>query len=214
MTDMHEVALRLWSAGFVPVPLLPGMKHLDLGAVGWQEHHRVTRQKALKNLLFAGLLVSLDQNAPKETDVAAWFSKPGGNIGIAAGCGGLVVLDIDGQEGFERLKARHGALIASTPISRSPFGWHIYLHSATPMVSSSLHEGFRRIGHVKALGGYVVCPPSRTRAGGEYVWLDGQSAFEMAPQSLSGLDELGLSAVNPLKAQYDRLLGRGSFADR
>jgi len=102
-------------------------------------------------------------------------------------------------------------LAASTPVAQSPKGFHVYLRTVQPVISSSLHLGFQRAGHIKALGGYVVSPPSRLANGGIYQWLPGQSPFDLAPQTVENLRSLSVRTVSPLKEFYDRFMNRGGF---
>jgi hypothetical protein len=122
-----------------------------------------------------------------------------------------MILDFDHPAAYDRWRRRNVALVAATPVAKSPRGFHVYLKSAGPTVSTSLHFGFQRAGHVKALGGYVLCAPSELRNGAAYQWLPNQSPFEVAPQTVPSLQSLGLLPVSPLKAAYDRLLHRGRF---
>jgi len=79
------------------------------------------------------------------------------------------------------------------------------------MVSSSLYFGMRRVGHVKALGGYIVASPSVLKDGTSYTWQVGQSPFDVEPLLVDSLASLGLRPVSLLKHHYDRMLKRGFF---
>jgi hypothetical protein len=81
-----------------------------------------------------------------------------------------------------------------------------------PAASSSLHLGFRRAGHIKALGGWVVACPSVLADDSTYRWRPGQSLFHVEPQTVGSLVELGLHPASPHKRFYDRLRKRGTFA--
>jgi hypothetical protein len=122
-----------------------------------------------------------------------------------------LVLDFDNAAAYARWQRKNRKLTATTPVVQSPNGFHVYLKTKEPTISSSLHFGFRRAGHVKALGGYVLSPPSKFENGNSYRWLPGQSPFEIVPQTIGSLESLSLRPVSPLKAFYDRLLNRGGF---
>ena len=79
------------------------------------------------------------------------------------------------------------------------------------MVSSSLHFRLRRVGHAKALGGYVVSSPSVLKDGQTYSWLPRQTPFDVEPQLVDSLASVGLRPVSPLKEYYDRMRNRGFF---
>src|SRR5262245_45834731 len=64
------------------------------------------------------------------SQIEAWWGKwPSANIGIATGAvSGIVVLDIDGAEGWATLQeliAEHGFL-PRTPVVKTARGWHLY----------------------------------------------------------------------------------------
>lgn len=208
---MVDYALKLMTHGFLCVPLSRHGKHLDLERIGYAPLHLQTRQKRLKELCFCSVAFQLSQQPPAAEVVRKWFAGFDGNIGIVGGFRDLLVLDFDRLAVFERWQKRHRELLSSTPVAKSPHGHHVFLKLATPTVTSSLHFGFRRAGHIKALGGYVLCSPSKLKDGGVYEWLPKQSPFEVAPKTITSLQSLSLSAVTPLKAIHDRARGRGQF---
>jgi Bifunctional DNA primase/polymerase, N-terminal len=209
-----EMAVALLESGFVPVPLLPGKKHIDVEATGRKAHHFRTRSKQMKNLVFASLTTSLADFPPTKEEVGRWFQSGVCNIGLIGGFGNLAVLDFDDTRSYERFSAQNRTLASVSPTARTPDGFHVYVRSKDPMISSSLYCGMKRVGHVKALGGYVVCPPSVLSAGGRYSWAQGKSAFDCQPPLIPDLDSLGLSSVSLVKRLYDDALGRGGFVDR
>jgi len=209
----RDYALRLFDAGMICLPLRSGQKHLDLAAMGYEPVHLQTRSKTLKELAFTGTCFHFAQQPPSRDMMAAWFAGFSGNIGILTGSHNLLVLDFDTVANFERWRDGREALVNSTPVAQSPSGFHVYLRSGQPVVSSSLHFGMRRVGHAKALGGYVVASPSILKSGGAYAWLPGRSPLETSPVLVEDLASISLLAVSPLKHVYDRMLGRGSFTD-
>lgn len=209
-----ETAIALLEAGFVPLPLLSGKKHIDVEATGRKAHHFRTRSKQMKNLVFASLTTSLADIPPTKEEVERWFQSGTCNIGLIGGFGNLAVLDFDDNRSYERFSAQNHALVSKSPTAQTPDGIHVYVRSTAPMISSSLYFGIKRVGHVKALGGYVVCPPSVLSAGGSYSWVQGQSVFDCLPPLVSDLETLGLSSVSLVKRLYDDALGRGGFVDR
>jgi hypothetical protein len=104
--------------------------------------------------------------------IRKWWSKfPDSNIGIATGSG-LVVIDVDGEEGrqeFKALVAAHGAP-PSTLVSKTGNGAHlVYLaRPDSPQIRSSAVGKV----HVRGEGGYIVAPPSRHHSGRNYQWIN------------------------------------------
>ncbi|MEO1224054.1 MAG: bifunctional DNA primase/polymerase [Pseudomonadota bacterium] len=213
LTEMAGLAIRLHRLGYVCVPLRAGGKHLDLAAMGVQPVHLQCRSKRLKELAFTSVLFQLALNPPGESAIAAWLSGRRANIGLVCGVNGLVAIDFDKPDLYAAWRRRHEAIVGATPVCKSPAGYHVLVRHGLPLVSSSLHLGFRRAGHIKALGGYVACAPTSLAHGGAYRWLPGQSPIDVEPQQVESLGDMGLYAVSPLKRAYDGMLGRGSFED-
>lgn len=213
MWNARQEAVKLAAAGYLPVPLYASRKHMDVAAAGDDPLHLASRDKAMKELLFTGLAVSMVMKTPDQGTVEAMFGDSNANIGLVTGHRNLLVLDFDDAGAFRKFAEGNGRLVREAPLVRSPDGWHLYLRTPAPVPTSSVYRGLRRIGHVKSLGGYVVCPPSRLGSGGRYVWEEGHSVFEKTPPEVPGLSALGLTQVSPLKSAYDRALGRGGFVD-
>lgn len=211
---MVDTAVALLAAGYVPLPLFPGKKHIDVEAMGRKAHHFLTRSKQMKNLVFASLTTHLVDFPPSVHEVESWFKNGDCNIGLIGGPANLAVLDFDDLRGFERFSAQNLPIATVAPTATTPDGVHVYIRTARPLISSSLYSGLKRVGHVKAMGGYVVCPPSVLDRGSQYAWAKGQAVFDCAPPQIADLADLGLSAVNPVKRWYDGKLGRGGFVDR
>ncbi len=106
-----------------------------------------------------------------ETTIRRWWTTwPHANIALATGSG-IVVFDIDGQEGkdeFKALVAAHGASPA-TLASQTGRGVHLFYHARpdSPEVRSSAVGKV----HVRGEGGYVILPPSNHISGNKYKWL-------------------------------------------
>jgi hypothetical protein len=100
---------------------------------------------------------------------------PDANIGLATGRplpggGYLAVLDIDprndGDSSVEELERKHGPLPDTTVVRSGGGGWHHYFCSSEPVRSRKIMAGV----DFKAVGGYVVAPPSLHASGGMYEW--------------------------------------------
>ena len=211
MTATLDHALRLRSRGYICLPLSKGGRHLDFEAIGFEPLHLRSRTKDLKELAFRSVAYHYAQQPPDAATIRSWFESHGGNIGIVGGFNELVILDFDAPAIFESWRAEHVELCASTPLEQSPHGFHVFIRCRELRVSTSLHIGFRRGGHIKALGGYVVSTPSILKDGSSYSWLEGQSPFDVEPRSVDSLASLGIHPTSPLKRCYDRLFGRGGF---
>lgn len=206
-----EYAIQLLAKGYICVPLRVGGKHLDLQAMEYPPLHLQARRKDLKELAFRSIAFQLSQKPPTSEQTRRWFRDFAGNVGIVGGYSNLLILDFDDPAGYRTWSGRHTHLTGRTPVAKSPNGFHIYLRTREPAVSSSLYSGMRRVGHVKALGGYVVASPSVIRDGCSYSWLKGQSPFDVDPHPVESLASLSLRAVSPFKYHYDRVLNRGFF---
>ncbi|WP_434724980.1 bifunctional DNA primase/polymerase [Mesorhizobium sp. RIZ17] len=209
--ELTEYAISLLERGYICLPLRAGSKHLDLAAMEYDPLHLRTLRKDLKELAFTSVAFQLAQKPPGSGDIARWFRDFAGNIGILGGFSNLMILDFDDAAGYRAWLADHKTIANATPTAKSPSGFHVYLRTREPMVSSSLHFGLRRVGHVKALGGYVVGSPSVLGDGSSYSWIKSQSPFDIEPQVVDDLGSLSLRPVSMLKHHYNRVLKRGFF---
>lgn len=105
-----------------------------------------------------------------------WRGNADFNIGTPTGeRGGILALDIDGEEGRKSLSAlemEHAALPATASVDTPNDGEHRYL-SFPPGCGVGNSAG--RIGpglDVRGEGGYVVLPPSRLNNGRSYRWAE------------------------------------------
>ena len=206
-----DYAVRLLAKGYICLPLRAGGKHLDLAAMEYDPLHLRSQRKDLKELAFCSIAFQLSQKPPTEDDIERWFRNFSGNVGILGGFSNLLILDFDDAAAYRNWLGIHSDIASRTPMAKSPNGFHVYLRTREPAVSSSLHFGMRRVGHVKALGGYVVGSPSVLRDGSSYNWLENQSPFDIEPQPIESLASLSLRPVSPLKHYYDRMRNRGFF---
>ncbi len=102
--------------------------------------------------------------------------------GLAIICGkisgGLLVLDVDGEDGRASISGKH---LPHTPVVFTPRGMHYYYCAPEAVVASriALMPGL----DVKCEGGYVVAPPTVRSDGGAYTWADGCAidAVPLAP---------------------------------
>lgn len=102
------------------------------------------------------------ERPPSEEVIRKWFSNRQANIAIVTGSvsGDLAVLDIDHQEAAEALIP---LFEDRAPLVRTPRGGlHIYLREQARSRSRPVQPG---VADLKAEGGYVLAPPSRTDRG-------------------------------------------------
>lgn len=106
-------------------------------------------------------------------------------IAVACGASGLLVVDLDGEEGraaWGSLTARHGGH-PRTLTARTSSGFHLYYSGEGPSTARRLGPGIDTRGR----GGYVVAPPSVHASGHRYRWHDPSVPIAAAPGWLSAL---------------------------
>lgn len=103
--------------------------------------------------------------------IAEWWQRwPEANVGVRTG-GGLVVLDVDGDDGADslhELEREHGELPQTVAALTGGGGRHYYFATAEAVRNSAGRLG--RGLDVRGDGGYVVCPPSVHESGRAYEW--------------------------------------------
>jgi putative DNA primase/helicase len=106
------------------------------------------------------------------TQIETWWRKwPDANLAIRTGTiSGLLVLDVDGNEGVATLKEiidGHGPLPRHTAIVLTRRGFHIYLtYNQNLDIRPSAGAGLE----VRCNDAYVIAPPSRHATGHIYAW--------------------------------------------
>ena len=106
-----------------------------------------------------------------EATIRRWWTKyPDANIALATG-DGIVVFDIDGEEGFREFAAfvaAHGR-VPETLTSQTGRGAHLLF--ATRDGAPSVRSAARGKVHVRGDGGYIILPPSDHISGRNYRWI-------------------------------------------
>src|SRR5262245_36534311 len=129
------------------------------------------------------------QDEPAHTDQIDewWTTWPTANVGAVTGkVSGLVVLDADGPEGLESLKAL--GTPATTWLQRTgrvEGGWQQFFQHPGAQITIGNRAGLRPGLDVRGDGGYVVLPPSLHPSGRRYEWLTSPQDIELAPLSPS-----------------------------
>lgn len=209
-THTAEYLSDLYSRKLIPLPLRRNSKHLDIEAMGFQPLHFVTRRKRLKELAFDSVCYCLSQKPPSLDSIIEWFHDFKGNIGILGGYENLVVLDFDKIDFYEKWRAQHSEKLKETLTVRSPKGFHVYLRSKTPTITSSMYWNHRKVGHIKSLGGYVVAPNSSLNESALYYW-HCENTLQSNPTQINQLQDLDIYGESPIKSIYDKFMGRGYF---
>jgi len=105
--------------------------------------------------------------------IARWWRRwPDANVaGVTGPASGLLVVDIDNPAGLEALEGEYGKLPANTTTATGSGGTHIFYRYPDdgPEIRNSASKLAPGL-DVRAAGGYVLLPPSRTTR--PYTWLD------------------------------------------
>lgn len=117
------------------------------------------------------------------TTVAEWWGVwPDANIGLLCGAdSGIVVLDIDGDAGFDTLDAfqvQHGTLPETLSVITGSGGAHLYFRHPGGIVrpnAGKIGDGL----DIRGDGSYVVAPPSLHMSGNPYEWAGGGEPVHM-----------------------------------
>jgi hypothetical protein len=117
--------------------------------------------------------------------VSWWRLSPRANIGIDCGRSGLLVVDLDGEEGRDAwadLVARNGGHERTRVCVTGTGGFHIWFFGDGPSTARRLGPGIDTRGR----GGYVIAPPSVHPNGNRYRWRDSAAPIAPAPAWLLG----------------------------
>jgi hypothetical protein len=101
-----------------------------------------------------------------------WTRWPDANIGIATGkVSGIVVLDVDGEDGEARLaefEREYGALPVTAEV-KTRRGRHLYFRY--PPGTEHVRSIAKGALDIRADGAYIVAPPSLHLSGERYTWV-------------------------------------------
>lgn len=108
------------------------------------------------------------ERRPTPDEIRQWWTQwPDANIAVITGSiSGLIVLDVDGDEGAGSLKDKE---IPPTRQARTVKGTHHYYRHPGGYIASGVR--FLPGLDLRGDGGYVVAPPSRGRGGKLYEWV-------------------------------------------
>ncbi len=126
--------------------------------------------------------------------ISAWWRRfPSALIGVAIP-GGYVVVDVDGPQGWAALEAEGYTLPTTLTAITGRGEWHRHLWYRLPDgVTVGCVKGLLPCVDTRALGGYVIVPPSRS-VFGPYTWADG---FDM--EKIADAPEWLLERCTPVR---------------
>jgi hypothetical protein len=165
VTDkLHELIERYRSEGlsFIPIPYKSKVPVIE-----WKQ---------------------FQQTRPDDAQVKAWFNGYYTNLAVICGVvsGGLVVLDFDSEEGFEKFFAVSSAKIDMdifdfTRISKTARGYHVWIK----VIEQVRNQKYPAL-DVKSDGSYIIAPPSVHPDGATYELLNPDTPIREV-QSLSDI---------------------------
>ena len=118
-----------------------------------------------------------------------WAENPNANVGLATGPSRLLVVDVDGPEGVESLKAlqlEFGSFPPTLCHRTGGGGMHLLYRDSDRRLTPTRGKLRTKI-DVRADGGMIVLPPSLHRSGQRYAVLPGPTEPTPAPQWLIDL---------------------------
>lgn len=139
-----------------------------------------------------GRWLEYQDRMPTRNEVKLWFRSLDCNIGTITGrVSGLVVIDIDGQEGLKSMKL---LTLAPTLTARTGSGG-LHLFYAIPKDSDPVSS---RVGVLKGIdiradGGFIVLAPSMHKSGRAYRWV---RTSNMAPFDRNAFDSFSRNNYN------------------
>ena len=156
--------------------------------------------------------------AASATQIKQWWSQwPDANVGIVTGrISGLVVVDVDGEEGWVALaEAGIDLQSVSTPRVRTGRGGHVYVQYPHGDDLSSRAGVLTKV-DIRADNGMVVAPPSVHASGRVYAWEDGLSLADLEPAAIDldwAVKQEGQRALGGGAEDGQWLLGVGDAID-
>jgi hypothetical protein len=131
----------------------------------------------------------LDASCDVGLVAAQWEFRPLANIGVSCGPSGLLVVDVDSQEGarvWSELCVLHGGR-PRTRTAVTGRGFHFYFSGKGRTSASRIAPGV----DTRGAGGYTILPPSIHGTGAAYRWLDPEVGVLPVPGWLLELLERG-----------------------
>lgn len=155
MSDMKQWALYYRALGLSVFPVVSGQK---MPLVSWKEYQ---------------------ERLPNEEEIETWWNQwPQADIGCVTGrTSGLLVLDIDGDEGRRSIDIYE---IPSVPKVRTRRGFQVYFNMVDTGARTTVAGVLPGV-DVRGEGGMVKMPPSLCSDGSRYEWLNGLETPRVEP---------------------------------
>lgn len=151
-----------------------------------------------------------------QTDPSTWDKRS--NLGVVCGeISGVVVVDIDGEEGLETFKAAQKEL---GPLPEGPSqetgggGRHLFFRYTEALANLSNRTGFRHKMDFKTTGGYVVLAPSRHHSGNSYSWRVAPSEARLPELPAAWIKVLATPNKRPLQPYHRDTIDFAKWLDK
>lgn len=128
--------------------------------------------------------------------IASWWGMwANANIGIVCGASGIVAIDVDprhgGDDDWHEVKRKFGKECSQTVSAHTGGGGEHYIfQQPAGCTIGNVSSSDRFVGplgrgvDVRAVGGYIVVPPSLHASGELYEWYEGESPFDRKPAKI------------------------------
>lgn len=171
--DMLAVAQGYVASGLSVIPIARGTKEPDTDLLPRVYDETTDKTRPSWKVY--------QDRPPNEAELRHWFARSAAGVGIVCGAvsGGLVVLDIESLELYERWRQLAAQLVDATtlvklPVTASGKGGHVYFRMEIPPGNRKLAmRGREVLAETRGEGGYIVAPPSVHPSGKVYELLSG-----------------------------------------
>ncbi len=132
------------------------------------------------------------------SDIEEWFANSNKNIGVVLGdiSNGVICLDFDDVNIFEKFQKQYPEIVRNTPISSTGKGYHVWIKTKEKVGSFPAMFNGEHMGDVKGNGGYVVAPPSIHENGKLYEWING---LDIGFHTIDSLEDIGITPKSKAK---------------
>lgn len=138
---------------------------------------------------------------PDDKQIQEWGKKfPRANVGIVTGrISNIAVVDIDEEQGYQEI-AKYIPCTVDFPICSTPSGgqhWYFRMPEQDIRLNARVIPGC----DLRAEGGYIVAPPSKTDKG-EYKWLESIKDTEMPKLPESYVNHVMSTSVHEVSTKF------------
>ena len=192
--ELKEAFQKYLKAGVCPIPIVPYDKFVGKAALKRSGHTSRFGSTQRKRL---------EAEPPSLKDLERWLDSDDPiNLGLTLFRRGPYVLDFDQASIFHAWAEDHTELVSSTPVQRTPRGFHVWLtgryfsrfeHFRNLSLAFCIPGSTEKAGQVlNGPQGYVIAWPSRYPDGRSYEWLPGQAPWDLPPARIEHLEDAGL----------------------